>query len=228
MSGAPVIFDFDGVIVESELAGNLHLADLLTDLGRPTSLADAVREFTGLSGTNFFRALEAWLGGPVPEAFHTRRGEEDRRIMREGVEPVAGALEFVADLPPGRPVAIVSSSDMRWLDAHLGHHRIKSRFEPHIYSGKTHVEHSKPAPDIYLYAAEQLAADPGSCFVIEDSPVGVTAAAKAGMQVCGLLAAGHVLDGHGDRLREAGARWLAKDYEQVAAHLAAFDAEERA
>ncbi|EMD83995.1 HAD family hydrolase [Pacificimonas flava] len=234
---AAIIFDFDGVLVDSELAENRHIAETLSDLGRPTDLRDAIREFTGLSGLDFVRALERWMDGPVPAAFDERRREQSVRLMRTGIDAVPGALAFVAALAPTRKIAIVSSSSTEWLRAHLAHLGLAGRFEPHLYSGKEHVERGKPAPDVYLYAARALGAAPSRCFVIEDSIPGVTAAAAAGMHVCGLLAAGHIAGGpdddaagrdeHGRRLLRAGASVLAVDYEEVAAHLAAFEGEEQ-
>ena len=219
----PVIFDFDGVLIESELAGNRQLAEALTELGTPTTTEQAIATFMGLSGVNFQRALEGWLGGAIPERFHELRRAEDDRVLREGLDPVPGALAFLDSLPPERPRAIASSSSTMWIRAHLDHIRRASVFGTAIFSGKEHVTRGKPAPDLYLYAAEQLAAEPADCFVIEDSPTGVAAASAAGMHVCGLLAAGHCLPDHRDRLIEAGAHSIARDYDDVTAHLAAFD-----
>jgi beta-phosphoglucomutase-like phosphatase (HAD superfamily) len=112
-----VIFDFDGVLIESELAENRHIAETLSDLGRPTDLRDAIREFTGLSGLDFVRALERWLDGPVPSAFDERRREQSVQLMQTGVDAVPGALTFVAALAPTRKTAIVSSSSTEWLRA---------------------------------------------------------------------------------------------------------------
>ncbi len=223
----PIIFDFDGVLIESELAGNRQLAAALTELGHPTTTEDAIREFTGLSGPNFQAAVEGWLGGPIPERFHELRRIEDERVLRDGIDPVPGALAFLDGLERARARAIASSSSTDWILTHLGHLDRRAMF-PLIFSGKEHVANGKPAPDLYLHAASALRSEPSRCFVIEDSPVGVTAARAAGTYVCGLLAGGHVGDGHADALLAAGADVLADDFDEVSSHLAAFDERMRA
>ncbi|MBV7257711.1 HAD family phosphatase [Pacificimonas sp. WHA3] len=219
----PIIFDFDGVLIESELAGNQQLAEALTELGTPTTTEQAIRAFMGLSGENFFRAVEGWIGGSIPDRFHDLRRAEDARVLGTGLDPVPGALAFLDALPSARPRAIASSSSTDWILRHLGHVARTGHFGGMIFSGKEHVERGKPAPDLYLHAAAALGADPADCFVIEDSPVGVTAARAAGTFVCGLAAGGHCLDGHDEDLRGAGADVIAFSYEDVAAHLATFD-----
>ena len=95
-----LIFDFDGVLLESEWAGNAQLADYLTARGHPTSVEESMREFMGLAGLDFLGAIERWIGGPLPEDFHAARTEEDERALREGLEEVAGAVAFIRSLPP--------------------------------------------------------------------------------------------------------------------------------
>lgn len=90
-----LIFDFDGVLIESEFAGNRHLAELLTSLGHPTSTEQAMARFMGLSGDAFIAALEQWIGGPLPDRFAAARAEEDARVLAQGVDAVAGAVHFV-------------------------------------------------------------------------------------------------------------------------------------
>ncbi|MEM8827416.1 MAG: HAD family phosphatase, partial [Pseudomonadota bacterium] len=187
----PVIFDFDGVLIESELAGNRQLGEALTELGHPTDLKTAIVRFMGLSGTNFRAAVEAHIGGPIPARFDELRRIEDERVMRDGLDPVPGAIAFLDGLEAHRPRAIASSSSTEWILTHLGHLGRRDRFRDLVFSGKEHVENGKPAPDLYLHTAKQLEWPPSDCFVIEDSPIGVTAARAAGTFVCGLVAGGH-------------------------------------
>ena len=140
-----LIFDFDGVLLESEYVGNAQIADCLTGLGHPTSIEQAMAEFMGLSGADFLAAVERWIGRPVPDAFHRARHAEDERVLAEGIEAVAGAVAFVEALPPALPRAVASSSTSRWVRAHLDHLKLRERFEPHIYSGREHVARGKPA-----------------------------------------------------------------------------------
>src|SRR4051794_25288762 len=103
-----LILDFDGVLLESELAGNQQIADYLTGIGHPTSVDEAMHNFMGLSGPDFLAALERWIGRPLPEDFHEARAEEDARALAEGLEEVAGAVAFIRSLPSGLPKAICS------------------------------------------------------------------------------------------------------------------------
>src|SRR5205085_4680163 len=93
-----LIFDFDGVLLESEYAGNAQLADWLTQNGHPTSVQQAMDEFMGLSGLDFFGAVERWIGRSLPDDFHEARAAEDRRAIEEGIAAVEGAAAFVRSL----------------------------------------------------------------------------------------------------------------------------------
>src|SRR5689334_12213160 len=100
MPGAPMkydalILDLDGVLLESEYAGNKQIADWLTDAGHPTSVEDAMHHFMGLAGTAFIAAIERWIGRPLPDSFHAARKEEDLRALAEGLEEVQGAVAFI-------------------------------------------------------------------------------------------------------------------------------------
>src|SRR6476646_5798039 len=192
MTGA-IIFDFDGVLLESEFEGNRMLAELLTDLGHRTSVEDAIKNFVGYSGPQFLDALENWVGGPLPPEFHERRTAQTVRVLQEGVRAVAGAVEFVRSLPPDLPRAVASSSSTRWLGTHLDHLGLADAFGDHVYSGREHVERGKPAPDLYLFAAAQLGVQIGRCVVIADSEVGATGALASGARVIGLAAGAHCL-----------------------------------
>ena len=215
-----ILFDFDGVLVESEYVGNAHLAEWLTAAGHPTTAADSMANFMGLSGVGFTSAIERWIGGPIPDGFAAARAIEDARAVEQGVGEVAGAVAFVRALPPELPRAIVSSSTSRWIRAHLRHIGLEDAFEPHIYSGKEHVERGKPAPDLYLHAAAALGVPIERCVILEDSPVGVTGAVASGAQVIGLCAGTHCAADHGERLRSLGAQHLARDFGEVRALLA--------
>lgn len=214
-----MICDFDGVLIESEYAGNKQIADYLTAAGHPTRTEDALAGFMGLAGNDFVAAVERWIGGPLPEGFHAARQVEDARALAEGVGAVAGAIAFLDALPPGLPRAIASSSSIEWIEAHLRHLGIRHHFGDRIFSGRTHVARGKPAPDIYLHAAAALGIPIGRTAIVEDSPVGVTGAVAAGGFVIGLAAGSHCFEGHGKRLRDLGAHIVADNFGEVAAAL---------
>lgn len=217
---AAILFDFDGVLIESEHAGNRQIAAWLTAAGHPTSTDLALERFMGLAGPDFHAALEAYTGAPLPPAFHAARAVEDERAMREGVGEVAGAAAFVRSLPPALPRAVVSSSRTAWLRRHLDHLGLADAFGDRLYSGREHVARGKPAPDLYLHAAERLGVAIADCAIIEDSPVGATGAVASGGHVIGLTAGRHCGPRHAERLRAIGVAATASSFAEVAALLA--------
>lgn len=220
MRFAAILFDFDGVLIESEIAGNRQIADYLTRIGHPTTLQQAFDSFMGLSGPSFIQALEEWIGRPLPADFAPARLEEDERVLREGVPEVSGATAFVRALPRRVARAVVSSSSTHWLATHLDHLGLRDAFGDHLYSGKEHVARGKPAPDLYLYAADRLGVAIEACAIIEDSPVGATGAVASGGHVIGLCAGSHCAPDHADRLRACGVGAIAADFAEVARLLA--------
>ena len=216
MKFAALLFDFDGVLIESEYVGNKQIADWLTANGHPTTVEQSMERFMGLAGKDFHAALERWIGGALPQDFHDARAAEDERAMRDGVAAVGGAVAFVRALPPALPRAVVSSSSTAWIRRHLDHIGLADAFGDHIFSGREHVTRGKPAPDLYLHAADRLGVAIADCAIIEDSPVGATGAAASGGYVIGLVAGTHCGPGHADRLRSLGVDAVAADFDEVA------------
>jgi HAD superfamily hydrolase (TIGR01509 family) len=211
-----MLFDFDGVLLESESAGNRQIADYLTGIGHPTSPEQSMANFMGLAGPDFHAAIERWIGRPIPDSFHAAREAEDLRALEQGLDAVAGAVAFVRALPESLPRAIVSSSSTRWITRHLEHLGVRDAFGDNIFSGREHVARGKPAPDLYLHAAEALGVDIRRSVILEDSPVGVTGAVASGAHVIGLCAGSHCAAGHADRLRALGVEDIACDFDEVA------------
>ncbi len=211
-----LLFDFDGVLIESEAAGNRQIAEWLTAAGHPTTPADSMANFMGLAGPQFIDAIERWIDRPLPQDFHDARAAEDVRIMAAGVDAVEGAVTFVRSLPADLPKAIVSSSGTRWIARHLDHIGLRDVFGEHLYSGREHVANGKPAPDLYLYGAERLGVDIARTAILEDSPVGATGAVASGGYVIGLCAGSHCAVDHGARLEAIGVDAIAHDFAEVA------------
>lgn len=212
---AALLFDFDGVLIDSEYEGNRHLAEWLTANGHPHSPQEAMHHYMGLAGKDFIAAIEGRIGHTLPESFYEARRAEDVRAMDEGVAAIGGAVAFVKLLPADFPKAIVSSSPTVWIDRHLRHIGLRELFGEHIYSGREHVTRGKPAPDLYLYAAEQLSVRIEDCAILEDSPVGATGAVASGGHVIGMCMGTHCAVGHDQRLRDIGVAAIAQDYEDV-------------
>lgn len=219
MKPSAILFDFDGVLLESEWVGNRQIAETLTALGTPTTLADTLEHFVGLAGADYRASLERWIGGPIPADYDAIRAEHGRQALSEGLEAVAGAVAFVRALPAELPRAVVSSSSTDWLHAHLNHLGLTDAFGEHVYSGAEHVERGKPAPDLYWYGADALNVPIGDCVILEDSPVGVTGALASGARVVGLTAGRHCPADHADRLRSFGVGEIAGSFAEVAALL---------
>jgi HAD superfamily hydrolase (TIGR01509 family) len=211
-----IVFDFDGVLLESEYAGNRQIADYLTGIGYPTTPEDSMANFMGLAGADFLAAIERWIGRAIPDSFHEAREEENRSALENGYPAVAGAIAFIRGLPPELPKAVASSSSTRWITSHLAHLGLGDTFGDKIFSGAEHVARGKPAPDLYLHAARALGADIARTVILEDSPVGVTGAVASGAHVIGLCAGSHCGLGHAGLLRALGVTEIAHDFDEVA------------
>lgn len=214
-----ILFDFDGVLLESEFVGNRQIAETLSAVGHPTTLDDTRRLFVGLSGADYRAALERWIGGPIPAAFDEASADHARLVLDEGLEAVIGAVAFVEALPSGLPRAVASLSTTQWIATHLRHLGLEDAFGPHLYSGAEHVERGKPAPDLYWHAANALGVPIERCAILEDSEVGVRGAAASGARVIGLTAGQHCLADHADQLRALGVAEVASSFGEVTAML---------
>ncbi|MGN6279586.1 MAG: HAD family hydrolase [Sphingomonas sp.] len=214
-----LIFDFDGVLLESEYAGNAQIAEYLTRIGHPTSPEESMARFMGLADKEFIAAVEGHIGRPLPEDFYTVRAAEDARVLAQGLDSVAGAIAFVRSLPDVLPRAIASSSTTHWITTHLAHLGLSDAFGDKIFSGREHVSRGKPEPDVYLHAADALGVGIERCVILEDSPVGATGAVASGAYVIGLAAGRHCQPGHEATLRSIGVDAVAHSFAEVAALL---------
>ena len=208
-----IIFDYDGVVADSELLNNEALAEVLTAVGLPTTTDDSISTYMGKRWLDCRPLIEARLGGPCPEAVigEWTRLCHERATTR--LEPVAGLTAFMAERE--QPRCIASSSPPEWIELGLARFGLDGRMGP-VFSAAVHVTRGKPHPDLFLHASAAMGADPRDTLVIEDSPAGVLAGIAAGMHVIGLCAGGHIRDGHAEALSAAGAHRIAWSYEEVA------------
>ena len=209
-----VIFDYDGVIADSELLNNQAMAEVLTGIGLPTTLDEALALYMGRRWLDFRPEIEARLGRPCPAATlddWTRLCHE--RATTE-LQAVPGAAAFMAELV--QPRCVASSSPPDWIELGLRTLGIPADHAGPIQSAAMHVTRGKPHPDLFLHAAREAAVNPERVLVIEDSAPGVQAGVAAGMTVVGLLAGGHIREGHGERLAAAGADAVLRDYAELA------------
>ena len=173
-----VIFDCDGVLVDSERLAVRTEAQILSGLGWKLTEADIVERFVGRSAAHMQREIELHLGHRIDwEAeFETRY----REVFERELVAVPGVVEALDQI--STPICVASSGSHDKMRFTLGKTGLFDRFDGRIFS-VDQVAHGKPAPDIFLYAAEQMGASPDRCAVVEDSISGVTAGLAAGMTV---------------------------------------------
>ncbi len=198
-----IVFDCDGVLVDSEALVIEVEAAMLTAAGFPVTPDELIERFVGLSYDTMMAELAKDHGRPVPDELSRRIQQAALAEFPERLEPVPGMGELLAALDLARCVA--SSSDLDRIDLSLRVTGLHDHFEPDRIFSAQMVARGKPAPDLFELAAARCGVDPAGCLVVEDSPAGVTAAVAAGMEVVGFVAGGHARDGLGDRLLMAGA-----------------------
>ncbi len=196
-----LIFDCDGVLVDSELIANALLVDLLGSLGHQISVADSIRIFGGRSLKDVLALAAELTGRAVPEETSAHFGKRLFARFRTELQAVAGVREAIAALPHRRCVA--SGSHPERLRLSLEVSGLAPLFDA-VFSA-TQVARGKPAPDLFLFAAASLGQAPPDCIVIEDQPRGVEAGRAAGMHVIGFAGASHATDDLAARLEAAGA-----------------------
>ena len=206
LQGLPVrlvIFDCDGVLVDSEGPANRIVAEEITNLGWPMTEAESTTLFMGSSLSTMPAVIEAKLGQVVPEGWVEML--RNRLIAAFDVVPTIpgarAALQAVTAL--GLPFRVASNSSHEEMDAKFQHTGLAALIRRRQHSARD-VPYGKPAPDVFLQAAQAEGIPPSACIVIEDSLPGITAARAAGMRVIGLETHGNT-----DMLRNAGAHPIA-------------------
>lgn len=217
---AHIIFDCDGVLVDSEILFARALLRALRPLGYTASEAAYCRRFSGMMNYEIFQILSEELGHDLQADFVRDLELTVGEAFRTELGPIPGMPELVRRQP--RPVAIVSNSPM----PHV-HHALDraglSHIPPQRIFSSDQVARPKPAPDLYHYALAQLALRPEEVWVVEDSPTGVQAAAAAGLRVIGFLGASHIFEGHDRLLLDRGAQVVAQDADALARLLDVLD-----
>jgi HAD superfamily hydrolase (TIGR01509 family) len=199
---ALVIFDCDGVLIDSEAIASAIDARELSRLGLPMTPAEAVRRFAGVSSRDMRGMVEGELGSSLPEDFERRIETALVRAFKTKLKPIEGVRDVVTSL--GVPVCVASSSSPDKLGLGLSVTGLFGLFYPHIFSSVL-VRNGKPAPDLFLFAADRLGVPAERCVVVEDSTAGVKAAKAAGMVAIGFVGGSHCGAGHAEALRSAGA-----------------------
>jgi len=211
-----VIFDCDGVLVNSEaLMVELEMA-FLKEHGLEFTKADYLDQFMGIPVTDWYAKVAALLNEkntqPVSEEFFEPLNQLIASKLKEELEPIDGVFELVRSME--NPKCVASSSSIDSLNSKLSHTGLFNYFNPYIFSTEM-VARGKPAPDLFLHAASVLDEWPNNCIVIEDSANGVLAAKRAGMQVIGFTGGSHCPPDHASSLRSKGADFIATEFSDL-------------
>ncbi|MGH9094096.1 MAG: HAD family hydrolase [Acidimicrobiales bacterium] len=182
-----VIFDNDGVLVDSERLANTVLAGLLTAAGYRRTPEQCIDEFMGGSLARVRRVVEARTGRSLPADFEDRYHAELFARFETDLRPVPGVARLLGALDAGGvAVCVASSGTPQRIARALSVTGLGGYFGTHVFSASDRgVARGKPAPDLFLHAAAAMGAAPSECVVVEDSPLGVEAAVAAGMTVFG-------------------------------------------
>ncbi len=206
-----IIFDCDGVLVDSEIVGCRVLADYLCTLDLAITPSDCSAKFIGLSALSIREAVED-MGCRTPDDFVDHIRAETLSALSYGVEACPGVEAFLTDdltsrcvASSGMPEKISQSLRLSGLDAYFG---------SDVFSA-SQVRNSKPAPDLFIYASERMAVDPSRAVVVDDSVAGVKAGVAAGMAVVGYCGGSHCAPNHGARLVEHGAAATIQDMTEL-------------
>ena len=203
-----VIFDCDGVLVDSEPISNLTTVEMLAEIGLSLSLEESASLFRGRSIPAIFAVVEERIGRPMPEDFLEQLYNRMDAAFQQDLSLIPGVIGVLEALERrALPTCVASSGPHRKMKTTLGLTGLLERFEGRIFSASD-VGRGKPFPDLFLYAASHMGADPSRCVVIEDAVPGVQAAVAAGMAVFGY--AGDGMEGSGAQcLQQAGAQVFA-------------------
>ena len=207
-----IIFDCDGVLVDSEVISCRAHAETLTRHGYPITAEQVLERFLGRSMRQATLEVEAELGRSLPDDFQSQTYAEIFRLFATSLEATPHIGEALTQI--ALPVCVASSGPPEKISASLNRVGLYDRFAPHIFSA-VQVRHGKPAPDLFLFAAEQMQTLPARCLVIEDSIAGIAGAIAAGMPVLGFHGGSHCRPGYGDGLRAAGAAATFDDMRQL-------------
>ncbi len=208
-----VIFDCDGVLIDSEAISNRTLVQALAEHGYHVDEKHACRHFVGRSYASILKDVEEDLGRKLPASFEADHEQATLKAMREELQAIPGIATALSMI--GQKRCVASSSSVEWIRLGLKRTGLIHHLEPHLFSASM-VKDSKPAPDIFLYAARQMEVQPERSVVVEDSIPGVEAGVAAGMTVIGFTGGGHIVDpDHGDMLRSIGAHHVINDMKML-------------
>lgn len=211
-----VIFDCDGVLVDSEIIFARVLGECLTEAAFPATAAEALLLGFGKNRDTLSAAVESRFGRALPDRFFEAMRERTALVLERELKPMPGVAALLTDLPAARCVA--SNGHLQRVRERLALTGLLGFFDPHVYSA-IQVALGKPAPDLFLLAADRLGVAPAACVVVEDSIVGVAAAVAAGMPVVGFCGGSHCPVDHAQELIAAGCSRVFAQMSDLASYL---------
>lgn len=197
-----LIFDCDGVLVDSEPIAARVASQVMVELGFPVTAEKLMSDYAGLSAASVTRALEYAHNRTAPIGIDDLRREKIMWALTTELLPIPGILSALESLP--LPMCVASSSHPERIELSLRVTGLAPLFGANVFNSSM-VVRGKPAPDLFLYAAERMGFPPERCVVVEDSVAGVQAGRAANMHVLGFCGGGHCRLGHAERLMAAGA-----------------------
>lgn len=217
---AALIFDCDGVLVDSEIVAQRIERAHLASIGLHYEQVEFVHRFTGTSEPEFLRRVEddalERLRRKLPDGIIDEMKRAVQAELERVLQPISGVRAMLACWDG--PKAVASSSTLAALRFKLGRTGLDTAFGAHVYSAEL-VGRGKPDPAVFLHAAARLGLDPGRCAVIEDSVNGILGAKRAGMTAIGFIGGAHCVPGHADALREVGAEWTFSNFAELSEFL---------
>ena len=217
-----ILFDNDGVLVDSEAIYMATECELLSEIGLTYDHTTYLNRFVGLSMPDYYRELhkdyQAFVGGEFPPDFAEALSQRTWLRMETELKALPNSKDLIDKF--GGPVAVASSMPLVSIHRKLSLVDLDDVFGPHVYSAEQ-VESGKPAPDLFLFAAKRLGIHPENCLVIEDSVNGIRAGVAAGMTVFGFIGGSHADKSLGARLIDAGATQVFHDHAEIAQTIAA-------
>lgn len=213
-----LIFDCDGVLIDSEVLACRADADCLAEIGVALTAEQVMERYVGVGLLEMLADIGARAGRQLPADLADTMRRRTAEVFETGLTAITGVDAVLSELCLPRCVA--SGSEPARIRQSLTLAGLLHYFEPHVFSA-TQVGHGKPAPDLFLFAAARMGVAPARCLVIEDSQAGVRAARAAGMAVLGFTGGSHCRPGHDERLSVAGATAVFADMRHLPELLAA-------
>ncbi|MER8981595.1 HAD family phosphatase [Mesorhizobium sp. M0870] len=208
----PIIFDCDGVLVDSEPLAARAYERVYEKHGMPGVNTSIIAQCIGMKQSDIIARIKDLTGHQFPAAADGDIWAETKVLFSQELKPTPGIAAFLGTLAGDRCVA--SSSSVERINHSLAVTGLARFFGDAIYSSSM-VKNGKPAPDIFLFAADKIGANPVDCIVIEDSPFGIQGAVAAGMTAIGYTGGGHTYAEHAARLTAAGADFVCADWQEV-------------